>query len=162
MQEPPPIPLEARLPPPAPQRKVKVSAFLVGAAVDTGCTRIFAVVVGIVIGMKAVFGGGGQPAVLKAAARGEMDMGFLLPMTAVGLLFTVVGAFVAGKLAGRAYTLHGMLSGITASVVGLLMSLGQQGGAHAPLWFTVCGFLAAVPCGFFGGWLAGLGRPQPS
>lgn len=81
---------------------------------------------------------------------------FLFPFLAHAL-GTLVGAFVAAKIAGRHTILLGMIIGAFFLIGGLMMVF-MVGG---PAWFIACDLLLAyLPMGYLGARLAGTRKPS--
>lgn len=73
----------------------------------------------------------------------------LMLMLIVGLGFTLIGGYVAGRKAGHAEILHGAV----IAGMGLVLGLFSRG-ADLPLWYEIISFAAAVPTGMAGGYIA--------
>jgi hypothetical protein len=74
----------------------------------------------------------------------------LLPIfLVIGLSALVLGAFVAGKIVGRDYVLHGALVGLVSLVIGLLI-----GGSANPPWVTIIVVTLDIPMAILGALLA--------
>lgn len=81
---------------------------------------------------------------------------FLFPFLAHAL-GTLVGAFVAAKIAGRHTLLLGLIIGAFFLLGGLMMVF-MVGG---PAWFIACDLLLAyLPMGYLGARLAGTSKPS--
>jgi hypothetical protein len=81
---------------------------------------------------------------------------FLFPFLAHAL-GTLVGAFVAAKIAGRHTLLLGMIIGVFFLLGGLMMVFLVGG----PAWFIACELLLAyLPMGYLGARLAGTSKPS--
>jgi hypothetical protein len=64
----------------------------------------------------------------------------------------VVAGYVAGRIAGRAQVLHGLLSAAAAVVSGVF-SLGQVLQTQ-PLWLVAAGYVGGPAAGALGGYVA--------
>ena len=80
--------------------------------------------------------------------RMKSTNGLLLGLV-IGLSFTVLGGFFAGKMAGRAEVLHGALVAVAGMVLTLIFRE-----AGSPLWFDIAGLAGMLPAGMAGGYLA--------
>jgi len=99
----------------------------------------------------------------QGAPQAELDLqlqrpGFLMPSVLLGLGFTALGGFVAGRLSGRLETIHGCLVGSVCLVLGILL---WPLSASVPAWYTVVSLLGSVPLGLLGGYLAENTRGVP-
>ena len=83
-------------------------------------------------------------------------MSFLaLPLVAfeiAGLLATLVGGFIAARIARAAVLRHGAAVGAVALGIGVLSLVGPAG--ELPPWYTGPAFALVVPAGILGGLLA--------
>ena len=77
--------------------------------------------------------------------------------TVFGLVFVVVGGYIAGRMAGIRPTMHGMCVGVAGLVAGILLGLVPD--PQAPTWFNVVSLITVVPMAGLGGYLAN-GRVQ--
>ena len=71
----------------------------------------------------------------------------------LGLIFglgcTVLGGYVAGRIAKRVEVMHGaIVAGVSLILAVILRESGQ------PLWFELLGYAAIIPSGMAGGYLA--------
>jgi hypothetical protein len=113
------------------------------------------------------------PALLSADldARREMTAalmaqpGFPLAALAVGVLGTVIGAFVGARQAGQLFVRHGGWIAVASTVLGTFASLldptTAAPNALPPLWAQVASLLLILPAGVAGGALAGWLRRRP-
>ena len=76
----------------------------------------------------------------------------LVLMLIVGLSFTLIGGYVAGRTAGRVEMLHGAIVAGIGLVLGLFIRE-----PSLPLWYETVSFAAMIPMGMAGGYIAGEG-----
>jgi hypothetical protein len=120
---------------------IKIKAVIVGVIVDNAGTLLIMTTLAAAL----VSTGLSEDAVM---GRMKGTSGLLLGLI-IGLSFTVLGGFFAGKIASGAEVLHGAL----VAVVGMIMALiFREGGS--PLWFDIAGFVGMLPAGITGGYLA--------
>lgn len=81
-------------------------------------------------------------------ARMKSTSGMLLGLI-LGPGCTVLGAYVAGRIAQRAERLHGALVAVAGMMVALIF---RESGI--PVWFDIAGFVLMLPAGLGGGYLA--------
>jgi len=120
---------------------IKFKAVLVGAIVDNAGTLLLMTMLAAAL----VSTGLSQDEVMS---RMKSTSGLLLGLI-LGLSCTVLGGFFAGKIAGRAEVLHGVLVAIAGMAMALIF---RESGT--PLWFDVAGLAAMLPAGMAGGLLA--------
>ena len=73
----------------------------------------------------------------------------LMLMLILGLSFTLVGGYIAGRTAGRIEILHGAIVAGIGLVLGLFF---REPGL--PFWYEAISFAAMVPVGMAGGYIA--------
>jgi len=73
----------------------------------------------------------------------------LMLMLILGLGFTLIGGYVAGRTAGRLEILHGAIVAGIGLVLGLFF---REPGL--PLWYETISFAAVIPIGMAGGYIA--------
>lgn len=81
-------------------------------------------------------------------ARMKSTNGMLLGLI-LGPGCTVLGAYVAGRIAKRAERLHGALVAAAGMLVALIFR-----DSGIPVWFDIAGFALMLPAGLGGGYLA--------
>ncbi len=127
---------------------IKFKAFIVGAIVDNVATLFLMILLATALASKGL----SQDEVM---ARLKTMSGLLLELI-IGLGCTALGGYVAGRIAGRAEVLHGALVAIVGMVIALIF---REGGL--PAWIDIVGFIAMLPAGMAGGYLAGQRRTGP-
>jgi len=127
---------------------IKFKAVIIGAIVDNAGTLLLMTLL-----VAALFSTGLSED--EVMIRMKNTNGLLLGLI-LGLGFTVLGGFFAGKIAGRADILHGVL----VAIVGMAMALIFRE-SDSPLWFDVVGLTGMLPAGIFGGFLAQKHRAVP-
>jgi hypothetical protein len=125
-----------------------------GIALGAIATIILDLIVAVVL--MIIFGGhvfkSGMPAqqmaeALTAVARGN---DFLIASLILGTLTTVVGGYIAARIAKKEIYLNSGIVGIIGMVLGVFL------GGQSPMWFNAAGFLTTVPAALAGGYLAKL------
>ena len=120
---------------------IKFKAVIVGAVVDNAGTLLLMTILASAL----VSTGLSEDEVMS---RMKSTNGLLLGLI-VGLCCTALGGFFAGRMAGRAEVLHGVLVAVAGIVIALIF---REGGI--PLWFDIAGFVGMFPAGIAGGYLA--------
>jgi hypothetical protein len=77
----------------------------------------------------------------------------LMLMMILGLGFTLIGGYVAGRTAGQFEILHGAIVAGIGLVLGLFF---REPGL--PLWYEMVSFAAVIPLGIAGGYIASEGN----
>jgi hypothetical protein len=122
-------------------RELKFKAIIFGFLVDTIGTLAIAAVLVNTLALR------GLPEA-EITTRMHSFSGLLL-MLILGLGFTVVGGYVAGRTAGQAEILHGAVIAGIGLVLGLFLR-----DPGLPLWYDAASFAAMIPAGVAGGYLA--------
>jgi hypothetical protein len=122
-------------------RRLKFKAILFGCLIDTIGTLVFAFA--IIFALRAA----GIP-IDEINVRMHGFSGLML-MLIVGLACTFIGGYAAGRTAGQAEILHGVVVGGIGLVLGLFLRE-----PNLPLWYEAVSFAALAPVGMAGGHLA--------
>jgi hypothetical protein len=120
---------------------IKFKAVIVGVILDNAGTLLLMALLAAAL----VSTGLSQDEVMS---RMKSTSGLLLGLI-LGLGCTVLGAFFAGKIAGRAEVLHGVLVAIAGMAMALIF---RESGT--PIWFDVAGLVGMLLAGIAGGHLA--------
>ena len=78
----------------------------------------------------------------------------LVILGVVGALCTVLGGYVAGRIAKDIEIKHGAMVGLGSLVLVTLEGVMSGTSVTYPLWFEVLGYVIAVPAGAVGGYIA--------
>jgi len=121
--------------------RLKLKAVLLGVLADT---------VGTLFVAMALFAAMAASGIPEADITARMH-GFsgLMLMLIIGLSFTFIGGYVAGRTAGQSEVLHGAIVAGTGIVLGLFLRE-----AGLPLWYEAISFAAMAPAGMAGGFIA--------
>jgi hypothetical protein len=77
----------------------------------------------------------------------------LLTLGFIGTVGTVVGGYVAGRIAVEQETRHGVAAAVASLVLGLGLELASQGVVRLA-WWKIPFLILTIPAGAFGGYLA--------
>ena len=122
-------------------RRLRFKAIFWGVLVDTIGTLTVATAL-----FFAMSASGIPAAEIDARMRGFSG---LMLMLILGLGFTLIGGYVAGRTAGRSEILHGAIVAGIGLVLGLFF---REPGL--PLWYEIVSFAAVIPIGMTGGYIA--------
>jgi hypothetical protein len=124
---------------------INSKAVLVGWGIDIAATTVF--MTGLTIFIEVSYAISGEQA---QDIYNSKD--FLVYSLIFGLLFTLVGGYVAARLAGRKEVLHSMTVGILSILTGLACT--QIGSSQEiPGWYNTISYIAAIPAAIFGGFI---------
>ena len=79
---------------------------------------------------------------------------FLLASVVLGILCTILGAFVGARRAACSFVRHGAWIAVGSAVVSLVSYAVSAPAEPNPLWFDIVGFTLIIPAGIAGGLLA--------
>ena len=120
---------------------IKFKAVIVGAIVDNAGTLLLMTILATAL----VSTGLSEDEVMS---RMKSTSGLLLGLI-IGLGFTVLGGYIAGRIARQHERTHGALVAVIGMVIALIF---RDGGD--PAWFDIAGFAGMLPAGILGGRLA--------
>jgi len=132
---------------------LRPGAILFGVIVDTVATIVSGSVLLWVFAlqMSRQYGGdfpeGALDAVLTSPA-------FLIASLVVGILCTILGAFVGARRAACFHVRHGAWIAVGSAIVSLVSYAASPPEQPNPLWFDLVGFTLIIPAGIAGGLLA--------
>ncbi len=122
-------------------RGLKFTAILFGFLIDTIGTLLFASLLATLLASKGL-------SEAEIIARMQSLSGLLL-MLILGLGFTVLGGYAAGRTARQAELLNGAAVAALGMILGLFLR-----DPGLPPWYEVVSFAASIPAGVWGGYLA--------
>lgn len=126
-------------------------AIIVGISVDILAS--FVSILGLFIAMMAATGTGGMPTEEEMAGW-LINPGFLIAEFVLSLLPTVLGGFLAGRIAKREHVRHATWVGVVVLIVFGILTFIPMEGATEPLWFDLLTLAATVPAAMAGGRLS--------
>ena len=125
-------------------QRINIKALMLGVLADEGGSlttgAILGVITGIVLASKGV-----QQNEIQTYLHSPF---VLIPSLIIGLGFTVLGGFVAGRVSKSNEVLHGGIVGFITIFFGILFW------TTLPLWFKIIPFTTNVPFGMLGGRIA--------
>ena len=134
---------------------VKIRPIIAGAVVDYIGTYVAMILYLAFFFMGDAMKGGApsEETVEKAFQQMISSPEGLITLFLIGVLGTVLGGYVAGRLARSEEVKHGALVGAVSLAVGLIQS---SSGARSPVpeWYELLGYALTIPAGALGGSLA--------
>lgn len=124
--------------------QLNVRAVLIGSLVDIGGTFL---VGSLLIAAVATATGATTPEDLARTLDGSPTL--QLATLAVGLLMTLLGAYVAARLAPEAERLHAFAVGVISTLIGFSSVFASP--ESSPFWAQAAGLILTVPAAFAGG-----------
>ena len=136
--------------PPDPiDRRFRWKAALIGAATDLGCSIVAGIVLTVVF---SVMAGPHADATEEMLEQMGQSWPFLLISMAVGGGFTVLGGYVAARVARHSFLKHALAAGAISLVLGTLLFRGDDGPYAGVL--ALLGYGLHLPLALLGGWFA--------
>jgi hypothetical protein len=132
-------------------RRLSLKAVGLGTLTDIVGSLLAMAAVSLMVGILL----GGQDVPAGELERQLHRPGFMVPSLLLGLTFTMLGGFVAGRISARSERLHGAIVGSVSLVLTLLL---WPLSASVPPWHAAVALLGAVPLGLLGGYLAAITR----
>jgi hypothetical protein len=133
--------------PEPPDRRFRWVAVVVGAAADLGSSTL----TGIIL-MVALSIGSPYASVQEMMAHLMRDWSFLMTSLLVGSACTVLGGYVAGRLAGHSFVKHALAAGLVSLAIGVLIFPPDDGPYSGIM--SLLGYGTHLPLAALGGWLA--------
>jgi hypothetical protein len=134
-------------------------AVIVGFVVDVLGTVVVVIALSIALGVLWV-AQGVKPADVDAKAKALGEDPIFLGVTAgIGCAFTLLGAYVAGRMAGVKPVLHGLGVAVLGDLFGVVVTLAFPDAVDGPFWYVVASFVVPLPVGMLGGYLASFRQP---
>jgi putative membrane protein (TIGR04086 family) len=135
---------------------VEIRPIIVGAVVDYVATAILVTLYLILYYVKDPLAKNGLPeeAIEKALSEALSSSEGLIALIVIGVFCTMLGGYVAGRLAKTQEVKHGALVGVVSVVVGALQTAMAREISPVPYWYEILGYVLATPAGALGGSLA--------
>jgi hypothetical protein len=127
---------------------IKFSAVIVGVILDNAGTLLLMT---ILAGALVLTGLSEDEVMSRMKSTNGLLLGLIL-----GLCCTGLGGYFAGKMAGRAEVLHGVLVAVFGMVLAMVFRE-----AGTPLWFDIAGLAGMLAAGMGGAYLAQRQRVGP-
>ena len=126
------------------KKGIRIWAIAIGLATDLGGSVLAGTAYGVVLTI-CMLVRGISPETVATRLQGPVVE---VPGLLIGFGFTLLGGFVAGRIAKRSEILHGGIVG------GIGLPLGFLFCAALPLWYNIISFAGIIPVGMVGGYLA--------
>ena len=131
-------------------RRFRWKAVLVGAATDIAASTVTGIVLVV---LAALLAGPTEGGAEESVARLSESWTFLMVSMIFGGACTVLGGYVAGRIARHSFLKHALAAGALSLVIGIALFRGDDGPYAGLLAFL--GYGLHLPLALLGGWLAG-------
>lgn len=127
---------------------INIKAVFLGFLADIAASMLFSVILGF-IALAVLSAKGYQGDELETMLM-QLFSGavYMLISIVIGLGFTVMGGYIAGRIAKTGEYFHAGAVGALGLILGLFF-MGQ-----APLWYNIAGFVLVIPAALLGGDMA--------
>ena len=125
-------------------KRIRIKAVVLGCLTDLSGSLAVGLVYGVVLGISMAVKGIPQ----EEIGTRLQGLIVLIPSFFIGFGFTLLGGFVAGRIAKHSESLHGGIVGAIGILLGFLFY------GSFPLWYNIISFAGVVPAGMAGGYLA--------
>jgi hypothetical protein len=130
-------------------KRFRWKAVLLGALTDLGGSAVAGIVLVVVYALWSAPGEGGADEMLERLAR---SWPFLMVSMVVGGCFTVLGGYVAGRIARHSFLKHALVAGALSLVLGIVLFRSDEGPYSGVV--ALLGYGLHLPLALLGGWLA--------
>lgn len=130
-------------------QRFRWKAVLLGALTDLGGSAIAGIVLVVIFTIWFAPGDGEAQEMLDQLAR---SWPFLMVSMVVGGCFTVLGGYVAGRIARHSFLKHAVVAGALSLVLGILLFRADEGPYSGVV--ALLGYGLHLPLALLGGWLA--------
>jgi len=128
-------------------RRFRWVAVVVGAAADLGSSTLTGIILVVVLSI-----GSPYPSVPEIMAHLTHDWPFLMTSMLVGSGCTVLGGYVAGRLARHSFVKHALVAGLMSLAIGIVIFPPDDGPYSGIM--SLLGYGTHLPLAALGGWLA--------
>jgi hypothetical protein len=131
---------------------IRVRPVILGAVVDYMATQVLIV---LYLFASLEKNGGVSEEALEEALRNTLaSQEGLFTLLLIGVLGTILGGYIAGRMAKTEETKHGALVGAVSLILGALLAGAAGAASPVPYWYELLGYVLAIPVGALGGYLA--------
>ena len=124
--------------------RIRIKAIVLGFVTDLGGSLVVGIAYGVVLGISMAVTG----IPLEEIATCLQGPVVTIPSLFIGFGFTLLGGFVAGRIAKHSEILHGGIVGGVGILLGFFLC------GSLPLWYNIISFAGVIPVGMAGGYLA--------
>jgi hypothetical protein len=105
----------------------------------------------LVYASNALTPGPSQAALTEAKLSLAQDNGYLMVGLLLGTMTTVLGGYLAARIAKTLPLYNGLAVGVLGLFAGVFLGGGTE---ESPWWYLTVGYLSVIPAALVGAWLA--------
>jgi hypothetical protein len=105
----------------------------------------------LVYASNALAPGPSQAALTEAKLSLAQDNGYLMVGLLLGIMTTVLGGYLAARIAKTLPLYNGLAVGVLSLFAGIFLGGGTE---ESPWWYLTVGYLSVIPAALAGAWLA--------
>ena len=128
-----------------------IRAVVVGSLLMLALDILSSILLFSVFGGDALSSGATQEEITAVSNIVAQNDGYLLAGMFLGSFSTVLGAYIAARIANNLPLFIALAVGVVGIVVAALLGDGSN---ESPMWFSAFGYISTVPMALVGGWLA--------
>lgn len=127
--------------------RVSPKALLISLGVMLALDTLGGMILTIFFASQSIHGNTTPEQTRAAVEAMNQSSGFLLSALAYGTITTILGGYLAARLAKRLPYFNAGALGLAGIAIGLILA------GSSPLWFDIVGFFVTLPAALFGGHL---------
>jgi len=131
-------------------KRFHLKAIAIGTLTMLALDLLTGVVSFIVFSGDSLAAGATQAEITAAGKIIEQNDGYLLFDLLLGSLSTVIGSYIAARIAKHLPLFNAFAVGVVGITAGALLG----GQSESPVWFNSVGYISTIPVAIVGGWLA--------
>ena len=128
--------------------RVSPKALLLSLAVMLALDTLGGMILTIFFASQSIHGNTTPEQTRAAVEAMNQSSGFLLSALAYGTITTILGGYLAARLAKRLPYFNAGAFGLSSIAIGIILA------GNSPLWFDIVGFFVTLPAAVFGGHLS--------
>ena len=128
--------------------RVSPKALLISLAVMLALDTLGGMILTIFFASQSIHGNTTPEQTRAAVEAMNQSSGFLLSALSYGTITTILGGYLAARLAKRLPYFNAGAFGLASIAIGIILA------GSSPLWFDIVGFFVTLPAALFGGHLS--------
>ena len=126
-------------------------AIAIGTATMLTLDILISVILFFLYSTSTLAPGQSQAALTEAKLSLAQDNGYLMAGLLLGTLTTVLGGYLAARIAKTLPLYNGLAVGVMGLIAGIFLGGGME---ESPWWYLTIGYMSVIPAALLGAWLA--------